>query len=181
MSSGRWAGLASGGGRYALAVLRDPVQWPEFAPVVGEGTLPANLSRRRLRLRRLAVGRVAFIRQLRGLALAALVGLTAGVAAGCGSSAPPATGPFLSCSASGVEVPGGHLEVLSVDGAPCQAAELVISAVIVDLYDGKATAGGPRSVEGWNCVTYVGSQATCIHGRATIYAQYLLSKRHSRT
>lgn len=103
-----------------------------------------------------------------------LIGLTAGLAAGCGSSSPATAGPFISCAASGLAVPGGQIEVLSVDGAGCQTAAGVMSAVMVRLDDAKATSSGPKLVEGWNCVTYEGSQATCIRGHTMLYAQYTL-------
>lgn len=155
-------------------MFRDPVQRPEFALVVGEDVLPADRAAC-LRRRWLAVGRVPVLRRAGVLAVPALVGLTAGVVAGCGSSVVTATNSFVSCSASGLAVEGGQIDVLSIEGASCVTADRVMTAVIAGVNAGEALSGVPGLVEGWRCVTYDGNQATCTRGHATLYAQYASS------
>ena len=115
--------------------------------------------------------------RLRLTALAVLIGLTAGVAAGCGAStAPtPATNSFVGCLPSPLAVNGGQIEGLSVEGAACQVGERVMTAVIAGLNAGKGSSGYPEPVYGWNCSSYDGNQTTCTRGHATLYAQYALS------
>lgn len=85
----------------------------------------------------------------------------------------PAAAPFASCLASGLAVEGGQIAVLSIHGASCLTAEHVMTGVIVGLNAGKSIDGAPTLVEGWNCLTYDGNQATCTRGHATLYAQYI--------
>jgi hypothetical protein len=104
-----------------------------------------------------------------------LIGGTAGVVAGCGASALPATAPFASCLGSPLAVEGGQIEVLSIEGAGCQTGEQVTTGVIIELNAGKSISVTPVPVRGWKCVTYDGNQATCTRGHEMLYAQYLRS------
>jgi hypothetical protein len=123
---------------------------------------------------------VALVRCARALAVAVAIAATAAVIAGCGSSAAPPPESFASCLPSGLTVQGGQIEVLSVQGAPCAAAEQVTTSVIAGLDAGKSVNGTPGLVGGWNCVTYGGNQATCTRARATLYAQFVQRRAKRR-
>jgi hypothetical protein len=159
---------------------RPSLERSTIAVHAGESPLPGCLAGARARPRRATPSRVALVRLARGVAVAAAIASAAAAIAGCGSSAAPAPAALLSCLPSGLTVTGGRIEVLSVQGATCVSAEQVTASVIFGLEGARALDGAPSVVDGWNCVTYGGNQATCQHAHATLYAQYALRRVKAR-
>jgi hypothetical protein len=118
----------------------------------------------------------------RAFASAVLIGLTAGILAACGGTASRPSLSFATCPLlprdpqNGLfAVPGGWLVAMSVTGTTCQLGEQLMASDVRDLDAGKSADQHPLQVAGWNCFNYDGNQTTCLRGRATLYAQYLLS------
>jgi hypothetical protein len=118
----------------------------------------------------------------RAFASAVLVGLAAGILAACGGTASRPSLSFATCPLlprdpkNGLfAVPGGWLVAMSVIGTTCQLGERLMASDVRDLDAGNSADEHPFQVAGWNCLNYDGNQTTCLRGRSTLYAQYLLS------